>query len=81
MILVTTDSCCVIAFIRTYIENYRKISLHSQRPPDVSADPSSVNPPQYKHYQWRHTVETRAGHHFSQFSPCLSLKNVHIRNP
>ena len=29
----------------------REIKLNSQRPPDVSADPSSENPPQYKHYQ------------------------------
>ena len=26
--------------------------------PDVTAYPSSVNPPQHKHYQGRHTVET-----------------------
>ena len=35
----------------TYIEINKKIKLNSRRPPDVSADPSSENPPQYKHYQ------------------------------
>ena len=50
-ILVTTDSRPVIAFIRTYIENNRKICLNSQRAPDLSADPSNVKPPQYRHIQ------------------------------
>ena len=57
--------------------------------PDVTAYPSSVNPPQHKHYQGRHTVETSwvikylyiNKHSFSLFSPCLSVQNVCFRNP
>ena len=62
----------------THIVINREIKLNSRRLPDVSADPSSENPPQ--DYQGRHTVETRAlsnvnKDHFSQFSPCMSLEN------
>ena len=35
----------MIAFIRTYIGINRKICLNSRRPPDMSVDPSSKNPP------------------------------------
>ena len=39
----------------TYIEINRKIHFNLRRLPNVSADPSNVNPPQYK----GHTVKTR----------------------
>ena len=48
----------------------RKIHLNSRRLPDVSADPSSENPPQNKHFQLRHTVTARGGgaHEYKQTS-------------
>ena len=43
----TTDSRGLITLIRTYIQIKKKICLNSRRSPDVWADPSSENPPQY----------------------------------
>ena len=63
------------------IEINKEIKLNSRRQPDISADPSSENPPQYKHYQLRHTIKTRVlltnvnKDCFSQFSAFLSLQN------
>ena len=50
---VTTDLPCLYNCPNKnlYIEINRKISLNSQRPPHVTVDPFSVNPPQCKHNQ------------------------------
>ena len=40
-----------LPIIRPYIEINRKFILKSRRPPNIMADPSSVNPPQHEHYQ------------------------------
>ena len=65
--------------MRTDIEINRKIHLNSRRPPNVSGHPSNVILLQYKHYQCRHTVETRTvmkinKHPFSQIIMTLLIK-------
>ena len=46
----------------TYIEINRKIHFNLRRPPNILADPSNVNPPQYK----GHTVKTWVFHECKQ---------------